>query len=399
MPTVRIPLVRPVPEPLAPDLARRLYFISDKIEGFELLGSDGTVDVVEVTLADADAETAVAIERQINRVVAQEITGQRPMPPKVRWSSPADGRAIADPFPRLLDHGCAFVSGEGQVGFGEPLISLMDYLDHKLRGIAFSLGGTSEYQYPTLLPTSVLERFGYFGTFPQFPMFVTRLHNDLDVYEEFVEKYLATQRLPDDLFERCSSRDYCLPPTMCYHTYHQLQGRALDRDTVVTARGKSFRYESKYHVSLERLWDFTIREIVFMGGQEFVTRSRESVMAQAFALMEDLDLAGRCEPANDPFFASADTVGKIFSQRLMELKFELLLPVAHGRSVAAGSFNLHGTFFGESFGITRPDGKPVASGCVGFGLERLVYAFLCQHGTDAGQWPVSVREAGVGERS
>ena len=36
-------------------------------------------------------------------------------------------------------------------------------------------------------------------------------------------------------------------------------------------------------------------------------------------------------------------------------------------------------------------GQAIASCCVGFGLERLVYAFLCQHGLDDSRWPASVR--------
>jgi seryl-tRNA synthetase len=177
---------------------------------------------------------------------------------------------------------------------------------------------------------------------------------------------------------------------MCYHSFHQFEGRQLAGDTVITARGKAFRYESRYHTSLERLWDFTIREIVFMGTQEFAADCRDLVMRQAFALMEELELAGACEVANDPFFANGDTAGKIFSQRLMELKFELLLPVAADRSIAVGSFNLHGSFFGESFGIKDGDDRPIASGCAGFGLERLVHAFLTQHGSDPARWPAAV---------
>ena len=33
------------------------------------------------------------------------------------------------------------------------------------------------------------------------------------------------------------------------------------------------------------------------------------------------------------------------------------------------------------------------SGCAGFGIERLVYAFLCQYGMDQGSWPPAVAAA------
>ncbi|WP_051385659.1 hypothetical protein [Actinokineospora inagensis] len=390
MSTLLVPLDHPVPPELAPELAKRLFFVSSAITEFDLVAEDGVIRAVELTLSGDVVESEVSAK--VGKVVATEVLTQRPLPPKVVWRSAVTRDAFADPFPELLAADAAFVSGEGQVGFGEPLLSLVDYLDGRLRAIALALPRSREFRYPTLLPTGVLDRFGYFGSFPQFAMFVTRLHNDIEVYSGFVERYRDSGRLPDDLFARCANQDYCLPPTMCYHTYHQYTGRSLPEDMVVTARGKSFRYESRYHTSMERLWDFTIREIVFLGGEEFATGCRNTVMSAAYALLEELDLVGFCEVANDHFFGNADTAGKILSQRMMELKFELRVPVAADRTIAVGSFNLHGHFFGESFDITGPDATPIASGCVGFGLERLAYAFLCQHGPDPAGWPAAVTD-------
>ncbi|WP_328311771.1 hypothetical protein OG432_16930 [Streptomyces sp. NBC_00442] len=378
-----------MPDSLASELMKRLFFVSSSIEEFKLFNEDGFVDRVELTLNSADSGD---LAEKLNRMVAEQILPQRPLPPRVVWESTRRETEFTDAFPELLEQGAVFVSGEGQVGFGEPLISLFAFLDKRLRAIALSLDHAREYQYPTLLPTSVLDRFGYFGSFPQFPMFVTRLHNDIDVYQRFVEEYKAEQRLPDGLFAHCSNQDYCLPPTMCYHSFHQFQGSQLEGDSVFTARGKSFRHESRYHTSLERLWDFTIREIVFMGTPEFAAECRTSVMRQTFALMEELELVSGCEVANDHFFANADTASRILSQRMMELKFELQVPVASDRSIAVGSFNLHGHFFGESFEINGPQGGPIASGCVGFGLERLVHAFVSQHGIDPAAWPAAVAQ-------
>jgi len=142
---------------------------------------------------------------------------------------------------------------------------------------------------------------------------------------------------------------------------------------------------------LERLWDFTIREIVFLGTREFVLESRQTFMQASFALMEEMGLRGFCEVANDPFFVTQDTAGKIFNQRMMELKYELRLHVDNERTIAAGSFNFHEQFFGETFKINHPDQTPILTGCVGFGLERLVYAFLCQYGLDETKWPQTLR--------
>ena len=181
---------------------------------------------------------------------------------------------------------------------------------------------------------------------------------------------------------------------MCYHVFQQYRGRSLDTTDVhvVTCRGKSFRFESAYVTTLERLWDFTIREIVFMGTREQVTGARESLLRRCLSYMQELDLAGQCEVANDPFFGG-DAADRISSQRLMELKYELRLEVAPAHAIAVGSFNFHDRHFGSSFAITSDTGEPVHSSCVGFGLERLVYAFLCQYGLAPDTWPADVRMA------
>ena len=388
----RIRLARCIPESLAQELAKRLFFISSSIEDFELHTHDGAVDAVALAIS-SPGPTAAELSDKINRVVERDILPHRSLPSRVLWRSIAGPQAAGDVFADLVRSGAAYEAGEGQVGFGQPLIALADWFDSRLRAIAMSFDRAAEYRYPSLLPTAALERFGYFASFPQFVMFVTRLHNDVDVYDDFVANFAAAGAVTPDMFAQCHNHDYCLPPTMCYHTYHQHRGQRLERDCVVTSNGKAFRYESKYRSGLERLWDFTIREIVFMGSTEFALRCRTSVMAQTFKLMDDLGLSGRCEVSSDPFFVGPDAAAKVFSQRLMELKYELLLDIAPGKTTAAGSFNFHGTFFGDAFGITRAANDPIASGCVGVGIERLVYAFLCQHGLDARNWPEPVRAA------
>jgi hypothetical protein len=149
--------------------------------------------------------------------------------------------------------------------------------------------------------------------------------------------------------------------------------------------------------TLERLWDFTIREVVLIGGRNEVIAARGRFMHTVLALAERLGLAGTAQVANDPFFGAPDTPARILSQRLLSLKYELRLPVAADRDIAVGSFNLHDDVFGTAFDIRHGggsghDGAPVArSACAGFGLERLAYAFLWQHGTDPAGWPQPVR--------
>ncbi|MFD7491073.1 hypothetical protein ACFV8T_01400 [Streptomyces sp. NPDC059832] len=394
----RIPLDAPVPAALADELAKRIYFVSDRITDFTLIRSGDTVTAVDVTTQDAAAADLDALTRKLHLVVANDVLSQRQVEPKVVWRS-AEGGAVRDVFPELLARGVAAELGEGQIALGEPVLSLMDHLDAEIRALVLDEFDAHEFRYPTLMSAPALRRTGYFESFPQLLMLVSRLHGDVDTYRAFLSTLTGGDGddggdLAAALRENTGDIDHVLPPTMCFHTYHQYaDGPPPAPNTVVTARGKAFRYESRYRRSLERLWDFTIREIVFLGTPDFVLTSRARLMERAYALTESLGLGGRCEVAGDPFFLNESAAVRAWSQRLLEMKYELRLPLDDERDVAVASFNYHEQFFGKSFGIRDADERPVFTGCAGFGLERLTYAFLCRHGADPARWPAHVRKA------
>lgn len=381
----------PVPEPLAHELAKRVFFVSDAIVDFSLLRAPAGIVGVEVDVEPGAGDVA----RKLREVVANDVLPQRITEPKVLWRSPPPDRLHEDVFARMIATGLATEAGEGQIAVGAPVLQLMDALDARVRDIATGRLGAVEYRYPTLLPMSVMKRCGYLSTFPQQLMFVTRLHSDLDSYNAFLTDVAAgTDSL--DILGYCSNDDYCLPPTMCFHTYHQLRDGPLPApQLVVTARGKSFRFETRYRRTMERLWDFTIREIVFLGGRDFVLDCRQQFVDAALELAAELGLTGHCEVANDPFFLS-QSADHAWSQRLLELKYELRLNVGGGDTIAVGSFNFHERFFADSFGIAAAGEGHVHTGCVGFGLERLTYAFLCHHGLDPAAWPAVTPARGTG---
>ncbi|MFG3021524.1 hypothetical protein ACGFZQ_23740 [Streptomyces sp. NPDC048254] len=394
MHSYRLALDEPVSGAHLDELNRRVYYISEAITGFRLVPGDGdgdAVDAVEVTTGyPVDAE---ALGKKLRHVVDTEVRPQLPTPPKVLWRSATDRTPRADTFDGLLADGVVHEIGPGQVALGAPALAALDALDGLLRDIIREEFGAHEYRYPTLLPITALHRSGYLSSFPQHMMFAARLDGDVDTYRAFAEEVGARDTIGDRVLHRCAPVDRCLPPTMCYHTFDQFAGSTLpDENTVVTAKGGSFRHESRYHRTLERLSDFTIRETVFLGTAEFVREARDRFRRRAVELVEQLDLAGRVEVASDPFFAGAATAAQVSSQRLLELKHELHLDVGPGDSISIGSFNLHEKHFGDAFGIKGPDGATVYSACVGFGLERFTYAVLCQYGWDVADWPAPLAE-------
>jgi seryl-tRNA synthetase len=242
--------------------------------------------------------------------------------------------------------------------------SLRDYFDSTVRGSALELGATDE-TFPAGIPLSTLERAGFTTAFPQ--------------------KLVLTERPGDES---------ALPPAVCYHHYPTLANSALAaRGSVVTAIGRCYRNEFLADSSypLERLRSFTMREIIAVGGLDLVERLRTGLIDWVSVWMKELALKGHIEIANDPFFTS-ETRGRMLMQRMLPLKYELRLQVhGNGRSVAAASFNNHEQHFGRAFSIRLPSGAHAFSGCVAFGWERWVIAFISQHGTDQANWPSSVR--------
>jgi seryl-tRNA synthetase len=292
----------------------------------------------------------------------------------------------------MVEQGLAFACGDGQVAVSAQVLDLFTRLDALVNDVVRREFDGREYRYPTLLPLESLRRSGYVTSFPHHVMFATRLPADIDQYRGFVSDVDAGVDPGHAAMARCTDGTYCLPPTMCYHTFQQFSGtRLAEEHRVVTARGKSFRFESRYETDLERLWDFTIREIVFLGPRAHVRDCLDRFLGLVTDLFDDLGLVGQVEAANDPFFGTGRAAESASSQRLLQLKYEARLAVAPDRTIAVSSFNLHDSHFGSAFDISLPDGSTAHSACVGFGLERLTYAVLCQFGLDERQWPQALR--------
>ena len=292
--------------------------------------------------------------------------------PAPEWQSMAMPRPSRISFADLENAGAVTRMGDGAYAAGPLLATLLAAFDRRVQRTAVEEFGAVEHRYPSLIPTSVLRRAGYFDSFPQFLMTVDRF----------------TAADATDGTDVTVPTGHCLAPTVCYHAYHTLAGTQVpDEGLVITACGDVFRFEEVDHRTLERLWNYTMREVIFLGSREAVADLRMRMVRATCAMVDDLRLAAQLEIANDPFFAGGATAERVLVQRALKLKYELHMPIVDDRTIAVGSFNLHGTKFGEAFDITTPGGTPAYSGCLGIGLERIAYAFLCRHGIDPATWP------------
>jgi seryl-tRNA synthetase len=165
-----------------------------------------------------------------------------------------------------------------------------------------------------------------------------------------------------------------------------------DGQVTATAVGNCFRYEAINLTSLERLWNFTMREVIFVGAKDYVLENREIARQRMAQFFERIGLSYRVESANDPFFIGEFRKQAAF-QSAFQLKFEVRASLPYKDStLAVGSYNYHQDFFGRSLKISLPDGSAAHTGCVAFGLERIAFAFLAQFGLDPASWPAPVRD-------
>jgi len=140
------------------------------------------------------------------------------------------------------------------------------------------------------------------------------------------------------------------------------------------------------------MWNFTMREVIFVGPKDFVLEKREKSRLFMQKIFEEIGLVYHVETANDPFFVGEFRKQTAF-QTAFQLKYEIRAQLPFKNStLAVGSYNYHQDFFGRHLNITLPDGGPIHTGCTAFGLERMVYAFLAQFGFDPSNWPKLVRE-------
>lgn len=294
---------------------------------------------------------------------------------------------------RLLADDELKAEGRGLMVLGNRVSRLMEYFDTKFLEFADSLGAERR-EYPALMAADILDKCGYFGSFPQYVGMVSHVIEDPHLYNEFGAAWNARAHggFSQDKFMKAG--ECVLSPAVCYHCYNAMQGASVsaEQGRVVTARGKCFRYEAANMVGLERLWEFSMREVISIGTGAVVRKRRETGLKFVSELVNNLGLVGHIEVATDPFFVS-DADAKRTFQAGFHLKYEMRLHLpAEGKTLAAASFNIHEDFFGRTFDITADESGPACTGCTAFGLERWAYAFLAQYGFDDAHWPAEVRE-------
>lgn len=383
-------LEQPVPTELASDVMGKWHYVSEMLDGFNL-GPDG--QTLRFRLKPGAEGKAGEIGARLVQVAAVMCRGYRGGAARIlidRSRPPQPG--ALDPHPQLIEQGLLFPLGQGRFGLGRLAARLVDLMDRDLLDAAAYLNA-EPFRFPSIIGADILNRCRYLRSFPHALSLVQHLREDIDAIQRFARGVeWRGDRLDCDL-SSLAPPAVLLAPTVCFHCYGAFADTKIGGRRTVTARGKCFRYESGGLRGLERLWDFSMREFIFLGERAHVQQERTTAVERFAALLDRWELSYQIQTASDPFFIDDFSVQSNF-QKAFDLKYEIraALPYRENASLAIGSFNLHHDFFGKSFGITNDQGEPLFTGCIGFGLERVLLAFLSQHGIDPCGWPAWVRE-------
>lgn len=358
------------------ELKKIVGFVSEKIQNYHLNNN-----ILEIEVLDETDETELILG-------LQEVSK--------KYISDSEGEKILfDNCVNVLDYQHDFRSihyyDQGMVSLTGQSLFLYDFFNQKFENMVKELFDNSdvaltEKLYPVMLPIHGYKKTGYLKRTPQYAIFCCsaienmKLLNEMDGMD-----FSEYKRLID-------TPKYALSPSACFHVYEEYKDKILVKNTVVTFTQSVFRNEGRFNFSqFGRMRDYHVREIVFIGDYQFVTSARELEMDAVKDFIVRMEINARMVLASDAFILPKMQKFKKI-QKIDKSKYELQFSCDHEEYMSVASFNLHGEAFALPFNI-KVDNKDTVTGCIGFGLERFVLAFLSQYGEDSNQWPKDIKEA------
>lgn len=266
----------------------------------------------------------------------------------------------------------------GQVALSGAPLRLFQRLDALFLSWAKEIGA-QEYSFPSLISARELQKLDYFKSFPHLVTVPVALKNE----EENLKKFTAEGMIDESGALKLTTLQpiqEALTPAACYHFYILFQGEKLSEPRWVTTRCVCNRRES-YYEPLRRQWNFSMREIVALGEEDVVKSFLSQFKDKISNFVRKIGLKGDWQEATDPFFNPLENP-KFIWQKIDPIKRELIFK----GDLAIASINFHRNFFGSTFKIRTASGE-ANSGCVAFGLERWIYAFIETYGVDEASWP------------
>ncbi len=387
MSMLTVELTQPANDMVQEEILKQIAHISREVRVIGFRDDKSTIDCEFSGTDDA----GVTVRAEIERVARKIQRSLRQLDRKLLYRTPNGWDRTPQP---VVDAGIWW-SGVGQVQLSGPALTAVTALNTLLDQYLAPWHATA-IQTPVLIPAAVLARCDYFRSFPQYVSFVSHLHEEFETIDGFRARHQERDTLDDGTRNDLDIPDVCLSPAVCYHLYHRHSGQQLpETGTVYDVSGRCFRYESTNLSDLRRLWEFTMRELVFVGGRDWVLAERQRAIDAFTPILDALGMPAEIRTASDPFFVAPDANAKTYFQLSSETKYEISVDVGAGERLAVGSFNYHTDFFGKAFATEAGSAGPAHSVCVAFGLERLAYAVLVHYGPEVSRWPAVLRTAAM----
>ena len=387
-----IDMPRPVDEEVAADIEKESVFVSPHIDRIQVVG-DGHKAKINFR-STGDLDEVIDKAKRFLDVMAKQVSGYEA---KVFFETKRrdGGYYERDVNKGLIDRGWVHDYGKGQVAYRGPVLRLAQLVNDKAAELYAREFEAVDGHFPAMVDAETLHKCGYFDSHPNAVTFVGNMMEDFDAIEEFRFANSCSEGAHMPPQDHVHMDGMCLNPAACFPAYPTLQGKRYQTGECFTWMGRVFRYESRNISGLDRLYEFNVRELVFVGSEDYVRDVRDRALPLIQELASYFDIDCKVQTATDPFFATVSAAKK-FWQAAQEVKNEIKIPILDDdgnlTTIACGSVNLHGNFFGERFDIRDNAGNPALTGCVGLGIERWVLAMFTQHGFEPGRWPEAVRD-------
>ena len=386
-----LPLSREIDREIAGDIEKESVFVSPQID--RIVVSEDMKTARLVARDGANMEEVADKAKRFLDVMVKQVSGFE-IKVFVDTKRKDTGPYQIGVNDGLVERGWMHDYGKGQVAYSGPVLKLAQLINEKAGELYKKAYNATDGHFPAMIDADTLHKCGYFDSHPNAVTFVGNVVEDFDAIEEFRRANSCSEGALLPQPEHIHIDGMCLNPAACFPCYPTLKGKTYLTGECFTWMGRVFRYESRNINGLDRLYEFNVRELVFVGTEEYVRECR----AKALPIVEEMatffDIDCQVQTATDPFFATVSAAKK-FWQAAQEVKNEIKIPALGNdgstKMLACGSINLHGNFFGKRFEFYCANGEPAQTGCVGLGIERWVLAAFTQHGFEPHRWPEAVR--------
>ena len=298
-------------------------------------------------------------------------------------------KKLKNPFEFLIKNNQINQNDRGKFVYRKNFSKLFFALDTLIKKEAIKHGATEEI-YPSTIKTSTLIKSKYLKSFPQHAYFVAPSKVDQKILKKLNNYGVNSKNkkgIPNNVLGQL---DHSLCPSACYPFFEAGENKELPIQ-MVTSLVNCHRFEVSDVKHLQRLQSYWVREIIFYNNQKNNQKNLSNFMKWINKTLVRWEINFEISTANDPFFL--DVGRKVVKfQSAQNLKHELLLNYNNNKKIAVGSFNNHLNHLTNAFKFKSKRKIPHTSACIGFGIDRFLYALFWQLGININKWPKKIKK-------